>query len=104
MIFAFVFVFTIIVVLVLVLVLVLLPTALAQEVRKKQAADPAAAQQAARNQEFHDAMLLVTSLLAFLTRFLAFFMATAFTHQVREKQTPHTPTAQAAADCQFVKF
>jgi heme/copper-type cytochrome/quinol oxidase subunit 2 len=106
MIIAFVFalVLIVIVIVVLVFVFVILLTMLAQEVGKKQAADAAATQQPARNQELQDTMLLVTSLLAFLTRFLAFFMATAFTHQVCEKQTPHTPTAQAATDCQFVKF
>ena len=104
MIFAFVFVFTIIVVLVLVLVLVLLLTAFAQEVRKKQAADAAATQQATRNQELQDTMLLIASLLALFTQFLASFATTALTKQAREKQAPHTPTAQAAADHQFVKF
>jgi hypothetical protein len=73
-------------------------------VRKKQAADPAAAQQAARNQELQDAMLLIASLLAFFTQFLTFFAPTPFTQQAREKQTPHTPTAQAAAHHQFVKL
>jgi heme/copper-type cytochrome/quinol oxidase subunit 2 len=104
MIFAFALVFIFIVVLVFVLVLVLLLTVLAQEVRKKQAADPAAAQQATRNEELQDTMLLIASLLAFFTRFLAFFAATAFPQQAREKQAPHTPTAQAAAHHQFVKF
>jgi hypothetical protein len=100
----FVFALVFIVVVVFVFVLVFLLTALPQEVGKKQAADAAATQQPARNQELQDTMLLVASLLAFLTRFLAFFVATAFTHQVCEKQAPHTPTAQAAANCQFVKF
>jgi hypothetical protein len=101
--FVFVFVFVFMVIVVLVFVFVTLLTALAQEVGKKQAANPAAAQQAARDQELQDTMLLIASLLAFFTRFLAFFMATPFTQQAREKQASHTPTSQAAADHQFVK-
>jgi heme/copper-type cytochrome/quinol oxidase subunit 2 len=104
MIFAFALVFIAIVVLVFVLVLVLLLTVLAQEVGKKQATDAAATQQATRNQELQDTMLLIASLLGFFTQFLAFFAATALTKQAREKQAPHTPTAQAAAYHQFVKF
>jgi hypothetical protein len=52
---------------------------LAHEVRKKQAADAGATQQSARNQELQETMLLIASLLAFFTHFLAFFVATAFT-------------------------
>jgi uncharacterized membrane protein len=100
----FVFAFVFIVIVVLVFVLVLLLTALPQQVRQKQAPDAAAAQQAARNQELQDTMLLVTALLALVAKVLAFFVATPFTQQAREKQTPHTPTAQAAAHHQFVKL
>jgi heme/copper-type cytochrome/quinol oxidase subunit 2 len=100
----FVFALIFIVVVAFILVLVFRLAMLAHEVRKKEAADPAATQQPARNQELQDAMLLVPSLLAFLTRLLAFFVATAFAHQMCEKQAPHTPTAQAAADCQFLEF
>jgi hypothetical protein len=101
--FAFVFVFVVIVVIVVVFVFVTLLTALAQEVRKKQAADAAAAQQAACNQELEDTMLLIASRLAFFTWFVAFFAATTFTQQVCEKHASHTPTAQAAANYQFVE-
>ena len=90
--------------LVLVFVLISLLPALAQEMRKKQAADAAAPKQPARDQELEDTMLLIASLLAFFTQFLASFAPTALTKQAREKQAPHTPTAQAAADHQFVKF
>jgi heme/copper-type cytochrome/quinol oxidase subunit 2 len=102
MIFAFTFVFIVIVLLVFVLVLLL--TMLAQEVRKKQAADAAAAQQATRNQELQDTMLLVASLLALVAKVVAFLSATPLTQQVCKKQAPHAPPTQAAADCQFVKF
>jgi heme/copper-type cytochrome/quinol oxidase subunit 2 len=102
MIFAFALVFIVIVVLVFVIVLLL--AALPQEVRQKQAANPATAQQAARNQELQDTMLLIASLLAFFTQFLPFLAATPFTQQACEKQAAHTSTAQAAADHQFVKF
>jgi hypothetical protein len=49
-------------------------------------------------------MLLVTALLALVTKVVAFFAATTFTQQVCEKQASHTPTSQAAADHQFVEF
>jgi ABC-type Fe3+ transport system permease subunit len=102
---AMIFVFALVfVVLVLAFVLALLLAMLAHEVRKKQAADAGATQQSACDQEFQDTMLLIASLLAFFAYVLAFFAATAFAQQVREKQTPRTPTAQAAADCQFLKF
>jgi uncharacterized membrane protein len=67
-----------VVVSVVVFVLVFLLAALAQEVRKKQAANAAAAQQATRNQELQDAMLLVASLLAIIPKFVA-VLATPFT-------------------------
>ena len=100
----FAFTFVLIVIVVVVFILVLLLAMLTQEVRKKQAADAAATQQATRNQELQDTMLLITYLLALFTQFLASFATTALTKQAREKQAPHTPTAQAAANCQFVKF
>jgi heme/copper-type cytochrome/quinol oxidase subunit 2 len=103
MIFVFALVFTFVVDFIFVFVFVFLLVMLAHEMRNKQAADPTTAQQTPRNQKLQDAMLLVASLLAF-TQFLAFFVATAFTQQACEKQAPHTPTAQAAADCQFLKF
>jgi heme/copper-type cytochrome/quinol oxidase subunit 2 len=102
-IFAFAFVFTFVVI-ILAFVLVFLRAMLAHEVRKKQAADAGATQESARNQELQDTMLLVASLLALFTEFLAFFVATAFTQQTCEKQAPRASTAQAAADCQFLKF
>jgi hypothetical protein len=102
MIFVFAFVFALVVDVIVVLVF-LLPM-LAHEMGKKQAADAGATQEAARNQELQNTMLLIASLLAFLTHFLAFFLATPFTQQAREKQAPHTPTPQAAANCQFLKF
>jgi heme/copper-type cytochrome/quinol oxidase subunit 2 len=102
MIFVFALVFTFVVDFIFVFVFLL--AMLAHEMRNKQAADPTTAQQTTGNQELQDTMLLVTSLLAFFTEFLAFFVATTFTQQAREKQAPHTATAQAAANCQFLKF
>ena len=64
-----------IVALVLAFLLAFLLAMLAHEVRKKQAADAGAAQQSARNQELQDTMLLIASLLAFFTHFVAFFLA-----------------------------
>jgi hypothetical protein len=49
-------------------------------------------------------MLLIATLLALVAKVLASFVATPFTQQAREEQAPHTPTAQAAADYQFVEF
>jgi heme/copper-type cytochrome/quinol oxidase subunit 2 len=102
MIFSFVLVFILVVGFIFVLVRLL--SVLAYEVRKKQAADAGATQQPTRDQELQDTMLLIASLLAFFAQFLAFFVATPFAHQTCEKQAPHTPTAQAAADRQFLKF
>jgi ABC-type Fe3+ transport system permease subunit len=65
--------------LLLVFVLVSLLPVLAQEVRKKQAADAPAAQQPARDQELQDAMLLIASLVALCAKFIAFLLATALT-------------------------
>jgi uncharacterized membrane protein len=67
-----------VVVSVVVFVLVSLLAALAQEVRKKQAANAATTQQATRNQEFKDAMLLVASLLVVFAKIVA-VLATPFT-------------------------
>ena len=100
----FAFALALIVALVLAFLLAFLLAMLAHEVRKKQAADAGATQQSARNQELQDTMLLIASLLAFFTKFVAFFLATAFAQQACEKQTPRTLAAQAAADCQFLKF
>ena len=101
MIFVFALVFIVNVVFVFVLVPLLTP--LAQEVGKKQTADPAAAQQAASNEELQDTMLLIAALLALVAKIVA-FLATALTKQAREKQAPHPPTAQAAADHHFLEF
>jgi hypothetical protein len=75
---------------VLTLVLVFRLMALAQEMRKKQAADALATQQAARNQEFQEAMFLVASLLGPLAGiFVTFLVAAAFAQQPCEQRAPH---------------
>jgi heme/copper-type cytochrome/quinol oxidase subunit 2 len=89
----FIFAFVFILAVSFIFVLVRLLAVLAHEVREKQAANAGAAQQSARNQDLQDTVLLIASLLALFTELLAFFVATPFTQQAREKQAPRTPTA-----------
>jgi hypothetical protein len=74
---------------VLTLVLVFRLMALAQEMRKEQAADALAAQQAARNQELEEAMFLIAPLFALVDSiFVTFLVATAFAQQTCEQRAP----------------
>jgi heme/copper-type cytochrome/quinol oxidase subunit 2 len=91
---AMIFIFALVLILILVLAFVLVFLAsLAQEVSKQQAADATATQQAARDQEFQEAMLLVIPLLPLFAKFVAFLSTTALTQQARKKQASHAPTA-----------
>jgi hypothetical protein len=83
---------------VLTLVLVFRLVALAQEMRKKQAADALAAQQAARNQQLEQAMFFIAPLLAFLAAiFVTLLIAAAFAQQTCQQRAPHASATYHAA-------
>jgi hypothetical protein len=77
-------------------------TVLAHEVCEQQAADAGATQQAARDQEFQQAMLLIAAFLVVCTAnlFVADLVATTLAKQACKKQSPHAPAAQHAASNQ----
>jgi hypothetical protein len=108
MILAFVLVFALVFAFLVALVFVLIPfiAALAQEMSKKQQANAASAQQATRNQQLQDTMLLIAALRTLCVKpFSLAVISTTLPQQMCEKKAPHAPaTRKTASNHEVIQF